>query len=74
MRKRNIYARVKINIYLMQSKGPSTLAFFASVSPSAMAPPPNCFLCAITYVIAQSQLLQIIGRKILVVGAFGREI
>jgi hypothetical protein len=34
-------------------KGPSTLAFFASVSPSAMVPPPNCFLCfsrAITYV------------------------
>jgi hypothetical protein len=35
------------------AKGPSTLAFFASVSPSAMAPPPNCFLCAITYVIAR---------------------
>jgi hypothetical protein len=32
-----------------KGEGPSTLAFFASVSPSAMAPPPNCFLCAITY-------------------------
>jgi hypothetical protein len=26
-------------------KGPFTLAFFARVSPSAMAPPPNCYLC-----------------------------
>jgi hypothetical protein len=33
-------------------KGPSALTFLASVSPSAMAPPPNCFLCAITYLIA----------------------
>jgi hypothetical protein len=36
-------------------KGPSTLAFFASVSPSAMAPLPNCFLCfsrTIMYVFA----------------------
>jgi hypothetical protein len=33
-------------------KGPSTLAFFASVSPSVIVPLPNCFLCfslAITY-------------------------
>jgi hypothetical protein len=27
------------------TKGPSTLAFFASVSPSAIAPLPNIFLC-----------------------------
>jgi hypothetical protein len=29
----------------IMTKGPSTLAFFASVSPSAMAPLPNSFLC-----------------------------
>jgi hypothetical protein len=41
-------------------KGPSTLAFFASVSPSVMASLPNCSLCfsrAITYVIAQRKQL-----------------
>jgi hypothetical protein len=41
-------------------KGPSTLAFFASVVPSAMAPPPNSFLCfsrAITSVIVQTKQL-----------------
>jgi hypothetical protein len=41
-------------------KGLSTLAFFASVSPSAMAPLPNSFLCfsrAITYVIMQRKQL-----------------
>jgi hypothetical protein len=41
-------------------KGSSTLAFFASVSPSAMAPLPNCFLCfscAITYVKTQRKLV-----------------
>jgi hypothetical protein len=41
-------------------KGPSTLAFFASVSLSVMAPLPNCFLCfsfAITYVIVQRKML-----------------
>jgi hypothetical protein len=29
----------------MNCKGPFPLAFFARVSPSAMAPPPNCSLC-----------------------------
>jgi hypothetical protein len=41
-------------------KGPSTLALFASVSPSVMAPPPNRFLCfsrAIAYVKKQRKLL-----------------
>jgi hypothetical protein len=42
-------------------KGPSTLAFFASVSPSAMAPPPNCFLCIITYVIAREKQRKQLG-------------
>jgi hypothetical protein len=44
----------------MTAKGPSTLAFFASVVPSAMAPPPNSLLCfshAITYVKKQRKLL-----------------
>jgi hypothetical protein len=36
-------------------KGPSALAFFATVSPSAIAPPPICFVCAITYVIAREK-------------------
>jgi hypothetical protein len=36
-------------------KGPSTLAFFASVSPSAITPPPNYFLCVIRYVIAREK-------------------
>jgi hypothetical protein len=43
-------------------KGPSTLAVFASVVPSAMAPMPNSFLCfssAITYVEKQRKLLGI---------------
>jgi hypothetical protein len=38
---------------------PFPIAFFARVSPSAMAPPPNCFLCfsrAITRVIAQETI------------------
>jgi hypothetical protein len=48
----------------LAAKGPSTLAVFASVSPSAMAPPPNCFLCAITYMIAREK-----QRKQLVSGA-----
>jgi hypothetical protein len=42
------------------SKGPSTLAFFASVSPSVMAPLPNCLLCfsrVITYVKKQRKQL-----------------
>jgi hypothetical protein len=42
------------------AKGPSTLAFYASVSTSAMASLPNCFLCysrAITYLIAQRKQL-----------------
>jgi hypothetical protein len=30
---------------LFSTKGPFPLAFFARVSPSAMAPPPNCSLC-----------------------------
>jgi hypothetical protein len=41
-------------------EGPSTLAIFASVVPSAMAPPPNSLLCfsrAITYVKKQKKLL-----------------
>jgi hypothetical protein len=42
----------------MPPSGPST--FFASVSPSSIAPLPNCFLCfsqAIMYVIAQKKQL-----------------
>jgi hypothetical protein len=45
---------------IIVNKGPSTLAFFASVVPSAMAPPPNsflCFSCVITYVKKQRKLL-----------------
>jgi hypothetical protein len=42
-------------------KGPSTLAFFASVSPSAMALPPNIFLCAIMYVIAREKQRKQLG-------------
>jgi hypothetical protein len=41
-------------------KGPFPLAYFARVSPSAMAQPPNCSLCfsrAITRVIAQRKQL-----------------
>jgi hypothetical protein len=43
------------------NKGPSTLTFLASVSPSAMAPPPNYFLCAITYVIAREKQRKQLG-------------
>jgi hypothetical protein len=42
-------------------KGPSTLAFLASVSPSAKVPLPNCFLCFITYVIAQEKQRKHLG-------------
>jgi hypothetical protein len=42
-------------------KGPSTLAFFASVSPSVIAPLPNCFLCIITYVIAREKQRKQLG-------------
>jgi hypothetical protein len=41
-------------------KGPSTVAFFACVVPSAMAPPPYSFLCfsrAITYMKKQRKPL-----------------
>jgi hypothetical protein len=42
-------------ILLSLAKGPSTLAFFASVAPSVMAPLPKSFLCAIMYVIAREK-------------------
>jgi hypothetical protein len=55
--------RVLQNVSICRSalKGPSTLAFFASVSLSAMVPPPNCFLCAITYVIAREKQKKQLG-------------
>jgi hypothetical protein len=64
---KNLRCRVKFNVDMSQLanlivKGPSTLAFFASVVPSAMEPISNSFLCfsrAITYVIAQKKLLGI---------------
>jgi hypothetical protein len=43
------------------AKGPSTLAFCASVIPSAMAAMPNSFLCAITYVIAREKQKKLLG-------------
>jgi hypothetical protein len=42
-------------------KGPSTLAFFASVSLSVIAPPPNSFLCFFTYVIAREKQRNLLG-------------
>jgi hypothetical protein len=45
----------------MLDKGPSTLAFFASVSPSVMAPLPNSFLCFFTYVIAREMQMKLLG-------------
>jgi hypothetical protein len=42
-------------------KGPSTLAFFASVSASVMAPLPNSFLCFFTYVIARQKNWWVLG-------------
>jgi hypothetical protein len=43
------------------AKGPSTLAFFASVVPSVMAPMLNSFLCAITYMIAREKQRKLLG-------------
>jgi hypothetical protein len=43
------------------NKGPSTLAFFASVSLSAMAPLPNSYLCFFTYVIAREKQRKLLG-------------
>jgi hypothetical protein len=38
-------ARIILVQLTLLTNGPFPLAFFARVSPSAMAPPPNCFLC-----------------------------
>jgi hypothetical protein len=56
--------QVEGQICLLRPKGPSTLAFFASVSPSAMAPSTNCFLCfyrAITFAIAREKQGKLLG-------------
>jgi hypothetical protein len=49
-------------------KGPSTLVVFASISPSAIAPPPNIFLWAITYVFAREKQRKQLGSGAIVDG------
>jgi hypothetical protein len=53
-------------------KGPFPLAIYARVSPSTMAPPPNCFLCfsrAITRVIAREKQRDQLGGSAIAEGA-----
>jgi hypothetical protein len=49
------------DLNLAHTKEPSTLAFFASVIPSAMAPMPNSFLCATKYVISREKQRKLFG-------------